>query len=151
MSRLAAALLSISVLAIVLEPVVRSPDDDGFPLSTFPMFATRRPANVAVSYARGVTAAGVQRELTPRLLGTDEVMQAFAMLQRAVDAGPPARQALCQAIAARVATEPSYRDVEAVVILGGRHDAVEFVARGMRGEATGEVIHARCAVVRSAG
>jgi len=149
MSRLAAAILSIGFVAIVLEPVVRSPDEDGFPLSTFPMFATRRPANVAVSYARGVTAAGVQRELTPGLLGTDEVMQAFAMLQRAVDAGPPARQALCQAIAARVAVAPGYGEVVAVVILGGWHDAVEFVARGMRGEATGEVTHARCDVVRS--
>jgi len=150
MSRRAAAILSIGLLAIVLEPVVRAPDDDGFPLSTFPMFAARRPARVAVSYARGVTGAGVQRELTPGLLGTDEVMQAFAMLQRAVDAGPAARQALCQAIAARVADEPGYRDVVAVVILGGHHDAVEFVLRGMRGAATGEVTHARCDVLRGA-
>jgi hypothetical protein len=150
MSRLAAAILSVGLVAIVLEPVVRAPDDDGFPLSTFPMFAAPRPAQVAVSYARGVTGAGQRRELTPALLGTGEVMQAFAMLQRAVDAGPAARQALCQAIAARVATEAGYRDVTAVVILGGWHDAVAYVAAGMRGAATGEVTHARCDVVRSA-
>lgn len=150
MSRLAAAILSIGLVAIVLEPVVRAPDEDGFPLSTFPMFAARRPARVAVSYARGVTAAGARRELTPALLGTSEVMQAFAMLQRAVDAGPAARQALCQAIAARVATDAGDREVTAVMILGGWYDAVDYVAHGMRGTATGEVTHARCDVVRGA-
>src|SRR5687768_1286240 len=105
MSRLAAAVLSIALVAIVLEPVLRSPRDDGFPLSTFPMFATPRPSRVAVSYARGVTGDGRRRDLTPRHLGTSEVMQAFVMLQRAVDAGPAARQALCQAIATRVARD----------------------------------------------
>ena len=150
MSRLAAAVLSIGLVAIVLEPVVRSPDNDGFPLSTFPMFAAPRPSLVAVSYARGVTGEGQRRELTPALLGTREVMQAFAMLQRAVDAGPAARQALCQAIAARVAAAGGYRDVVAVVLLAGWHDAVDYVVGGMRGAATGEVTHARCDVMRSA-
>jgi hypothetical protein len=149
MSRLVAAIVSIAFVAIVLEPVVRAPADDGFPLSTFPMFARPRPARVAVSYARGFTADGRSRELRPAHLGTGEVMQAFVMLQRAVDAGPAARQALCVAIAARVAADARYRDVTAIRILGGWHDAVEFVAAGMRGEATGEVTHARCDVARA--
>ncbi len=150
MSRLVAAILSIAFVAIVLEPVIRAPHEDGFPLSTFPMFARPRPSRVAVSYARGVTADGTARELRPRHLGTREVMQAFTMLQRAVDAGPAARQALCAAIAARVAADPEYRDVTVIRILGGSHEAVEFVGRGMRGEATGEVTHARCDVTRGA-
>ena len=148
MSRVVAAIVSIGLIAITLEPVVRRPDEDGFPLSTFPMFATRRPARVAVSYARGTTADGRQRELSPAHLGTGEVMQAFAMLQRAVAAGPAARRALCAAIAARVAGDPDYRDVTAIQIIGGSHDAVAYVANGMRGEATGEVTHARCDVPR---
>jgi len=148
MGRLAATIVSVALVALALEPVVRSPDDDGFPLSTFPMFAQPRPARVAVSYARGVTRDGRRRELTPAQLGTGEVMQAFAMLQRAVDAGPAARQALCRGIAARLAGDAGYADVVEVHLLGGWHDAVAFVSGGMRGEPTGEVTHARCEVRR---
>src|SRR4051794_17451435 len=126
MSRVAAAIVSVALIALALEPVVRSPDDDGFPLSTFPMFARPRAATVAVSYARGVTRDGRRRELTPAHLGTGEVMQAFAMLQRAVDAGPAARRQLCAAIAARVAGDADYADVTEVRVLGGVHDAVGF-------------------------
>lgn len=148
MTRLAAAIVSVALLAIALEPLLRAPEDDGFPLSTFPMFARPRAATVAISYARGVTAGGARRELTPAQLGTGEVMQAFAMLQRAVDGGPAARRALCEAIAARVARDADYRDVQEVRLLGGTHDAVAFVANDMRGEASREVTHARCEVKR---
>jgi hypothetical protein len=148
MGRLAAAIVSGALIALALEPVVRAPADDGFPLSTFPMFATPRAATVAVSYARGVTRDGRRRELTPADLGTGEVMQAFAMLQRAVDAGPAARQRMCEAIAARVAADGDYADVAEVRVLGGVHDAVAFVAAGMRGEPSREVTHATCEVKR---
>jgi len=149
MTRWLAAIISIGLIAATLEPVVRAPDDDGFPLSTFPMFAHRRPPRVKVSYARGVTGDGRQRELAPRHLGTDEVMQAFSMLQRAASGGPAARQALCRAIAARVSTDDDFRDVTAIRLVGGWHDAVAFVANDMRGEPTGEVEYARCDVARS--
>ena len=148
MTRWSAAILSLGLIAVTLEPLVRKPDEDGFPLSTFPMFAHRRPASVRVSYARGVTRGGGQRELSPRLLGTDEVMQAFSLLQRAVDGGRATRAALCGAIATRVASDDDQRDVVAIQLIGGLHDAVAFVVNDMRGAPTSEIEYARCDVPR---
>jgi hypothetical protein len=56
-----AAVISIILVAAALEPVVRAPADDGFPLSTFPMFASARPSELTMLYAQGVTAAGEPR------------------------------------------------------------------------------------------
>src|SRR3954466_5383945 len=111
MSRWVVLLVSIGLGGPALEPVVRAPDDGGFPLSTFPMFAASRPAQVAMCYAQGVTADGRPRVLSPAHLGTGEVLQASALLQRAVDARPRERLALCTAIAARVAGDAGLRDV----------------------------------------
>jgi putative ABC transport system permease protein len=41
--RVYAAVVSIVLLGATLSPLVRDPGDDGFPLSTYPMFATPRP------------------------------------------------------------------------------------------------------------
>jgi hypothetical protein len=141
------ALVSIGLVGATLAPVVRAPHDDGFPLSTFPMFATPRPAQVAMSYAQGVTQGGGLRVLSPHHLGTGEVMQAFSLLQRAADAAPRERLALCTAIAVRVASDADYRDVVAIRLVAGRHDAVDYLAHGAVGP---EVEYARCDVPRSA-
>ncbi|HEY0191223.1 MAG TPA: hypothetical protein VGC42_08900 [Kofleriaceae bacterium] len=145
-SRLAAAIVSIGLVAVVLAVVVRRPEDDGFPLSTFPMFASPRPATLSVGYAQGVTAAGAARALRVRHLGTSEAMQAFAMLQRGVGGKLTDRQALCQAIAARVAADEDYREVVAIRLLWGQHDAVAYLADGTIGH---ETERARCAVARA--
>jgi hypothetical protein len=143
MSRRIAAIVSVGLVGATLEPVVRAPDDDGFPLSTFPMFATPRPAELAMSYAQAVTRDGGLRGLSPDQLGTGEVLQAFAMVQRAVEAGPRASGALCAAIAARVAGDADYRDVIAIRIVTGTHDAVGYLAHGAVGH---EVTRARCEI-----
>jgi hypothetical protein len=145
-SRRIAAVVSIGLVGAALEPVVRAPDDDGFPLSTFPMFATPRPAELAMSYAQGVTQGGELRALSPAHLGTGEVLQAFALVQRAVDGGPRASSALCAAIAARVAGDAAYRDVIAIRIVTGTHDAVDYLAHGAVGP---EVARASCELRRA--
>jgi hypothetical protein len=146
MTRRTAALVSIALLGAALEPVVRAPDDDGFPLSTYPMFATPRRAALTMSYARGETRDGELRALSPDHVGTGEVMQAFTVIQRAVDGGPSARAALCAAIAARVAGDAGYRDVVAIRIITGTHDAVDYLARRAAGR---EVTRARCELGRA--
>ncbi len=143
MNRPVAAVVSIGLIAATLEPILRAPDDDGFPLSTFPMFAAPRPTEVAMSYAQGAARDGRLRALSPDVLGTGEVLQAFAVIQRAVDADAIG---LCTAIAARVAADPDYRDVVAVRIVTATHDAVDYVAHGAVGS---ERTRARCDVVRS--
>ena len=138
-------MVSIGLVGATLEPVLRAPGDDGFPLSTFPMFASPRPAVVAMSYAQGVTRDGQVRVLSLDHVGTGEVMQAFSRIQRAVDAGAPARLALCTQIAARVAGDAAYRDVVEIRLVAGRHDAVAYFAHGRVGP---EVTHVRCDVPR---
>lgn len=146
MSRRIAAIASLVLIGAALEPVVRAPDDDGFPLSTFPMFAMPRPAELTMSYAQGVTRDGGLRALSPEHLGTGEVMQAFALIQRAVDGGPGAGSALCAAIAARVAGDAEYRDVVAIRIVNGTHDAVGYLAHRAVGH---EVTRASCELGRA--
>jgi hypothetical protein len=112
-----AVVVSIALCGAVLEPVVRTPDDDGFPLSSYPMFAARRPAELTMVSARGVTRDGWLRALSPSHLGTGEVMQAFATVQRAAEAGAEAIAALCTAIAGRVAGDAALDDPVAVELL----------------------------------
>jgi hypothetical protein len=151
-ARRLAALTSLALCGAVLAPAVRAPDDDDFPLSTYPMFAAPRPRELTMASARGVTRDGQPRTLSPGALGTDEVMQAFATLQRAAAAGPDERAALCAAIAARVARDAALGDAVAVEIVVGSYDAVAAMAQpaAAAGLAGGEASLARCDVVRGA-
>ena len=143
MSRLAAAVVSVALIVITASPVRRDPRDDGFPLSTYPMFAWKRPTQLTLDYALGVTATGDRRYLTPRLVGSSEVLQALAVIQRA--RATRSLPALCRAIAARVAADADYRYVVALRIVTGTHDAVDFLVRDVIGR---EVERARCEVTR---
>jgi hypothetical protein len=141
-----AAIASLALCGAVLAPLVRDPDDDGFPLSTYPMFAAPRPREATMAYAQGATRDGAPRPLALAQLGTTEVMQAFVTLQRAVDAGPGARAALCAAIADRVAGDAGLGDVVEIRIVRGTFDAIAHVARGA--PAQREVVLVRCDVAR---
>ena len=50
-SRLFAAVVSIALLGATLEPLIREPWEDGFPLSPYPMFAFNRPTKLSIEYA----------------------------------------------------------------------------------------------------
>jgi hypothetical protein len=144
-SRAFALIVSIALIAAALSPLVRRPDDDGFPLSTYPMFAWRRPQVLAMSYPLGVTAEGVERYLSPELIGSSEVLQAAAIVERAVARRGAEVARLCEAIARRVAASPAHRDVAAIRIVTGTHDAVELLVRDRSGR---EIEHGRCDVPR---
>ena len=147
MTRRRAALASLALCAAVLAPAVRAPDNDSFPLSTYPMFAAPRPRELTMASARGVTRDGRPRTLSPAHVGTGEVMQAFATIQRAAAAGPDERSALCAAIAARVAGDAALTDVVAVELISGTYNAVNAVAGGAR--VGREAVLVRCSVARS--
>lgn len=142
-SRWLAALISLALVAAVLSPVLRAPNDDGFPLSTYPMFANPRPPQLAMTYALGETRTGALRRLRPAHLGTREVMQAVATLNRMTGASAAQRASLCAVIATHVARDAAYADVVAVRLVTGTHDAVAFLAEGARGS---EATLARCEV-----
>ena len=149
MTRRFAALASLALCGAALAPVVRSPDDDGFPLATYPMFAAPRPRELTMASARGVARDGQPRALSPGLLGTGEVMQAFTTLQRAAAAGSASCAALCAAIAARVAGDAELGDVVAVEIVLGRYDAVSVVENRPAGAEDRPAVLAHCDVARS--
>jgi hypothetical protein len=148
MSRRLAALASLALCGAVLAPAVRAPDNDSFPLSTYPMFAAPRPRALTMAWARGVTRDGRPRTLSPAHLGTGEVMQAFATIQRAAAAGPDERSALCAAIATRVAGDVDLADVAAIELISGSYDAIELVSGSPA--AGREAPLARCNVQRGA-
>lgn len=145
MSRAFATVVTVVLLGATLSPLRRTPADDGFPLSTYPMFAWKRPTRYTMSYPLGVTAAGERRYLSPAILGTGEVLQARAVVERAVAARRPGLDPLCARIAERVAARAAYADVTHIRIVTGTHDAVEFLARDQIG-AERELV--RCPVVR---
>ncbi|MCH2110030.1 MAG: hypothetical protein MK135_11935 [Polyangiaceae bacterium] len=89
-------------LIAVVAPAFSNPRDDGFPFSTYPMFASRRKAPVLV-VAEVVHRDGERGRVEPSRLGTDEVMQAAVTLRMAARKRSSARQ-LCQKIA------KTYRD-----------------------------------------
>jgi len=142
-ARRAAAIASIALVAAVVSPVARDPDADGFPLSTYPMFARDRGRSASLAYPIGRTAAGARRVLEPRFTGTTEVLQALNIVERAVAARDA--DALCRRIAAGVAADPGYADVATVEIVTATHDAVDYLVRDQVGS---EFAHARCPVAR---
>ena len=132
--RLVAATISIGLIAATLSPVVRAPEDDGFPLSTYPMFAFARPTQLTIDYAIGVTALGARRPLSLAMLGTSEVLQAYTVIATAK--ANHQLSTLCRQIAARVAEDEEFDGVAFVRIVSGTHDAVEYLVRHHQGRET---------------
>jgi hypothetical protein len=104
MERVYAAVVSLVLLSAVLYPVLRDPEDDSFPLSTYPMFARNRTRVARVNAALALGQDGTEIAVSPLLIGSPEAMQAIRILNRSLKAGDSSAEALCRAIAARVAT-----------------------------------------------
>jgi hypothetical protein len=143
MSRVAAAVVSVALIAATASPVLRKPWEDGFPLSPYAMFAFRRPTKLTMDYPLGITASGGRRYLAPWIVGSGEVLQALHVIARAKAART--LPALCTTIASRVAVLDEYRDVVSIRIVSGTHDAVDFLVRDQLGS---EQERTRCEVRR---
>lgn len=139
-----AAIASIVLVGVTLSPVLRNPVDDGFPLSTYPMFATVRTTELTMSYAVGVARSGERRTLRPSLIGSGEVLQAYTIVARAVGGGAGTQQALCREIAERIRASGD-DDIVTVRIITGVHDALDVLLRDKLGRETEKT---RCEVRR---
>lgn len=103
-------LLSAGLLLAVTSPAFRDPPRDDFPLSSYPMFTSRRGDVASVRTVLGVTRQGRHETLDPlRIAGDSWVILAAATVDEAVRAGPDAARALCDAVARRVAADPARR------------------------------------------
>lgn len=148
-SRAYAYLISAVVLAAVSYPFTWPLHRDSFPLSNYPMFSRPLPEpTVSLQYALGVEPDGTRHHLPPRLVANEEVLQARAVLARAVAHGAEATRSLCRALAARVAgAGAGWARVAEVRIVTGTHDAVAYLTgRNTRGS---ERVHGRCPVERA--
>lgn len=144
-ARTVAAVISVVLIGATLSPLVRDPKEDGYPLSTYPMFASRRPTELTVDYALGIARSGERTQLEPSLIGSSEVLQAHAILAHAVAHGRSSQTALCRAIAGRVAADPDHDEVVEIQLVTGTHDAVDYLVRKRAGR---ESIRMTCKVLR---
>ncbi len=128
----------LALVAVVgVFPVVA--DRDSFPLSTYPMFSTRRTTTEPVTTAVGVDADGTIVRLSPTLIaGTDEVVSASVTVSRAIGSGRSS--ALCADIARRLVG--SGRELSFVEVVTETFDSVRWFEGDHRPVA--RVVHARC-------
>ena len=136
------------ILGLTLEPVLRSPWDDSFPLSTYPMFSgAKSTPSTTLRYAIAVDDSGQRRHVPPRLVANSEVLQARAVISRAISDGNARALELCNAIAQRVAAAGGeWRAMTAVRLVTGTFDAVEYLTG--RDKVGVEKIHVSCPVSR---
>jgi hypothetical protein len=99
-------------------------DSDGFPLSTYPMFASDRGRVVDVATVVAVDGRdGTVHRLDPNAIArTDQVIQAMVTVERAIAAGAAASAALCADVAGRV----DQRDVDEVQVVVERYDTIAW-------------------------
>jgi hypothetical protein len=137
---------SALLLGATLYPALLPPHDDGFPLSTYPMFATEKPKRVAVMSALALGDGGVEHALSPGYIANAEAMQALQTLKKSVAAGKRSARALCDRIAARVAerAEPELARARHVAIVTQEHDAVAYLTGDE--QALSRTVHVRCKV-----
>ncbi|HEX6312999.1 MAG TPA: hypothetical protein VF152_15400 [Acidimicrobiia bacterium] len=133
------SLLAAAVVLVVVAPALRPDAPDGYPLSTYPMFAADRGREVDVATAVGLDGDGNVVRLDPETIAdTDEVVLAAATVWQAIGAGAEAR--LCAEIADRVAGG----SLAAVEVRGETYDSIRYFDGE---ESPAEVVtHARCAV-----
>ena len=133
------ALISI---VVVIGVVPLALDRDSFPLSTYPMFSTRRSSAEAVDTVVLVDATGTDHRLSPsQIAATDEIILATVTVSNAIRS--ERADLLCADVAARVRDDAA-PDV-AVEVVTLRYDALDWYD----GERTpiDRVVHARCQVV----
>jgi hypothetical protein len=143
-----AYLLCVGVILAMLSPVLRCPPVDGFPLSTYPMFASPREPTVTIYTVLGITAAGEAEVLSPRLIGGDPWASLASRVTIAASRSKSKRRVLCETVAARVAADPDraprYVELE---FMKEVYDAPTYFVHGQTEPETRKLL-ASCPVLR---
>jgi hypothetical protein len=109
------------------------------------MFANSRPeSTMSLSYAVGVTRDGGRAWIAPKFVANGEVLQARAVIARAVGGGKGEAARLCRSIAGLLASTGALPEVVQVRIVTGTHDAVAYLTG--RDQIGKENVHAECPV-----
>lgn len=145
--RMNAVRMSLLMLALVALPVVqnfREDPDDGFPLSYFPMFTTKREATTEISHPIGFRADGSSVDLHYKLAGGGGMNQIRRQIREIVkddDADD-----LCKRVAKNVARS-SRRDCSDVIEVAIVSDTYRYdLFFNGQPEPVEREFHARCGV-----
>ncbi|MGB5812559.1 MAG: hypothetical protein WBG86_18635 [Polyangiales bacterium] len=126
--------VSLVLTGLALSPAFRHPDEDSFPLSTFPMFSRAKPdPGLVVTQALAVSSDGTRTPLPPELAtGNEEVIQALRMIRDEVYGGRKRASAFCRDIVRRIdeSNDPEWADVVAVEIARSHFDTVAYFEEG---------------------
>ena len=145
MSRPVAYGFGLGLTLLVASPLLREPNADSFPLSTYPMFARKREKPL-LYFVEGVSKKREASRLPPSLLANTEVMQAASRVRRAVNAGEQAAAEFCAEVAERVRASRKHKAIVEVRIVGTRFDPIAYFEQGPEPEERFEVT--RCRVRR---
>lgn len=138
-----AYLVALVALGAMLWPL-RSGARDSFPLSTYPMFASRRGTPVLFAVV-AITRDGKEQSIPAALVASGEVLQTKVLIQRTVERGPGAIRDLCERTAEKLAREPAL-GLAAVEIVRRRYDPIAYFESGPR-PIERELVF-RCPIVR---
>ncbi|RYZ04218.1 MAG: hypothetical protein EOO73_24330 [Myxococcales bacterium] len=139
------SLFGVALALAVAAPVLRDAEADSYPLSTYPMFA-RVLNQPRLTFAEGVSAAGLATRLPPRIVGSDEPMQAMRTLKLTADGGKRALKRFCAVMAERVAAEPAFAELRQVRIMRAQFDPIRYFEAGPLPENSEKL--AQCSVKR---
>lgn len=141
-------LVSVVLTVLVLWPAFLDPREDGFPLSTFPMFSRPKPdPGLVVTHVLAVLPDGSREPLPPKLAtGNEEVIQTLRMIRDEVYAGRKRAAAFCEEVATRVreSSREPWSEAVAIEIARSQFDTVAYFEIGPK-PLTRKVL-ARCPV-----
>jgi len=126
--QLAGLVVGLGATLAVLWPLTAM-EQDSFPISSYPMFA--RPRGQPTLYAVvGRASDGSEVRLPASVVASSEPLQTKVLIQRSVEQGPEAMQALCRGVAQRVADgHDAPRTIE---IVRRRYDPIAYFTHGPR-------------------
>ena len=140
--RVWAAAVALGLTGAILWPIV--PDEDGFPLSNYPMFSRPKGTEAKIYHVVGFTPDGNGRPLSPEMVGTDEIMQAYQTVKLAIGGGRA--RMLCDEAATRTRDSGDFDDVIRLEVRIDVFDAVRYW-QGDRSTDRSRII-AKCEVLR---
>jgi hypothetical protein len=118
----------LASIVVTAWPMFRPLEEDSFPLSTFPMFARHRGTPVMHQFV-GIEGDGTRVRITPELVGTSEVLQAKAVIDRAARSKKRSA-ALCRVLANHSEDHTEFRNVRSFELYRVKFDPVRYFTEG---------------------
>ena len=130
--KLLPALFSVFLVLLVFSPIIenfRAKATDGFPLSHFPMFTSKRDATENVTHLVGLDADGNRHVIPHRFAGTGGMNQVRKQIRKSARDKEDAPK-LCQTVAENVAERRGerYAKIVKVVVVSGDYNLNDYFA-----------------------